>query len=888
MLILCLLHFLEAQVQLESEVLIANNALHFDGVKVASGTPNNGTPYDYKFGPNISAHGDCVKEFNGFVFTTWYRGDKNDRHMMLSRYNKSTGIVKTVEFPHRHTGFLNQWWIGESHNTIAVGISPLDGTIHLLFDMHAYSRTKPSDGSFSDDYFRYSYSVPGAATVSDADFTINQFVQSPSGDYKHLSLNGTEDHAAFSGLTYPQFFLNDSGDLFMYMRKGGNDNGAYKFTKYSASTGSWSDFTQFNVLNAKSYGETYNWGLYGNMKYVNGKIRIGFQRRSSNKNDKYLYQNGFYYGYSDDQNGFTGWKNHSGAGFNLPLVDADFIKVSEPGDLVATTATDMVRIVDGFDWTVTGQGDVHLIGKVKDLENNVTTYMHTYKPAGASNFTTTTNFSGASAIYTAGSNIYIIGLNAAGRVFVEEAAGGTNNFTRVYEATSGKQFHHGRVHISQDKVYYYLMEQASGSARPVYLQIIDLGLSQFTASVTAPANNSTFALGDTIALSANASSNIGISKVNFRVNSAFHQQDVTAPYEATWVPTQTGTYTIDVAAYDSNDSSIYSSPVTVNIIQAQGPTVSFSQPTGDLTVDEGYSLTAVVDATDADGSVSNVKLYIDGTLVRQESFAPFEWGHAGSPNPNELNGLTAGVYEFKAIATDNEGLTGEATFTLTVNALNVTIESVDAEQSPNFATNMLDGNTADDSRWSAKFFPKSVVFDLGASRQITGTNMWTYQDRAYQYRVEVSDAPSSGFSIVSDQTSNTSSAQPLATSFSATGRYLKLTVTGAHNYSGDWASITEFEIVTGSGARMAGSSLSEALEFKIYPNPASDQFTIDLRGLGKSSVYIYDINGALVLQESAAEALLQLSKGESFKAGIYLVNVVDQFNQHHKQKLIIK
>lgn len=267
---------------------------------------------------------------------------------------------------------------------------------------------------------------------------------------------------------------------------------------------------------------------------------------------------------------------------------------------------------------------------------------------------------------------------------------------------------------------------------------------------------------------------------------------------------------------------------------------------------------------------------------------PYEWGHTGSPNPNELNGLTAGVYEFKAIATDNDGLTGEATFTLTVNSLNVTIESVDAEQSPNFATNMLDGNTADDSRWSAKFFPKSVVFDLGASKQITGTNMWTYQDRAYQYRIEVSDAPSSGFSIVSDQTSNTSSAQPLTTSFSVTGRYVKLTVTGAHNYSGDWTSITEFEIVTGSGARMAGSSLSEESALKIFPNPAANEFIIDLRSLGMSSVYIYDINGALITKKITDESRLQLSKGETFKAGIYLVNVVDQFNQQHKQKLIIK
>jgi len=58
---------------------------------------------------------------------------------MLTRYNTVTGTMATIEFPHTHTGFQNKWWLGESHNTIAVGISPLNGTIHLLYDMHAYS-----------------------------------------------------------------------------------------------------------------------------------------------------------------------------------------------------------------------------------------------------------------------------------------------------------------------------------------------------------------------------------------------------------------------------------------------------------------------------------------------------------------------------------------------------------------------------------------------------------------------------------------------------------------------------------------------------------------------------------------------------------------------------
>ena len=470
---------LNAQVVLEKEVKITDLGLHFDGNKVSSGTANTGdsAPYDYFFGRNISAHGDAIKTYGDYVFMTWYRGGKADRHVMLTRYNTKTDAIATIEFPHRHTGYQNQYWIGESHNTIAVGISPLDGTIHLLYDMHAYSASRPSNGSLANDYFRYSYSVKDAASLPDAEFTLDKFVPNGTGGYKHLRMPGIAAQSEFLSLTYPRFFQNDGGELFMLMREGGNNNGMYKFVKYDANTGAWGNFIDFNRLNARSQpGIDYNWGLYGDMKYVNGKFRIGFQRRSQNNDDKYLYQNGVYYAYSDDQTAATSWKNHKGESFSLPLWDADFIKVMEPGDYVATTQANQVYIVGGFDWTVTANEDVHIISRVRDSENNVTKNLHTYRPSGGTDFITSEDFSGGSAIYTSGDSVFLIGLNSSGRVFVEKAEGGTNNFTKVYEATSGRSFDHGVVHIENGKVYYYLMEDKTGNAQPLYLQIIDLDI----------------------------------------------------------------------------------------------------------------------------------------------------------------------------------------------------------------------------------------------------------------------------------------------------------------------------------------------------------------------------------------------------------------------------
>ncbi len=575
---------INAQVVLENEIKISDIALHFGGSKVTSNAPNTGedAPYDYFFGPSISAHGDCIKTYNEYVFMTWYRGDKADRHVMLSRYNTITRTTATIEFPHRHTGYLNRWWIGESHNSIGLGISPLDGTIHMIYDMHAYSRNRPSDGSLSNDYFRYSFSAKNAASVSDAQFTLDQFIPNEDGGYKHLSLNGGEDYSNFQGLTYPQFFLNDSGDLFVYIREGGNNNGAYKFSKYTASTSTWSSFTHFNVLGARSMGEQYNWGLYGNMKYVDGKIRVGFQRRSSNNDDKFQYQNGVYYAYSDNQDGTDSWKDHTGQGFSLPLLDADKVKVFEPGDLVETTAKNQVYIVGGFDWTVTDQGDVHMINTVRDNENGVTKNIHNYKRAGAADFTTTTEFAGATDIYTSGDNVYIIGLNTNDRVFVEKAKGGTNNFRRVYEATSGKRFDHGAVYIEDGKLYYYLMEKKTGSAQPIYLQIIDLDIdatpTPLEVALTTPSDNSMVGSGTSTKIVADAYTDNGIvTQVDFRIDGEIITTDAEAPFSIEWEATAIGEHDIDAIAYSSTGEVVTSEAITV-IVEERDP----SDLTGDI------------------------------------------------------------------------------------------------------------------------------------------------------------------------------------------------------------------------------------------------------------------------------------------------------------------
>ena len=74
-----------------------------------------------------------------------------------------------------------------------------------------------------------------------------------------------------------------------------------------------------------------------------------------------------------------------------------------------------------------------------------------------------------------------------------------------------------------------------------------------TVSVTSPANNAVFVLGNTINLAATANDDNGVAKVNFKINDVFYKTDGSAPYTNTFTPTAVGTYKIAAKAFDESD-----------------------------------------------------------------------------------------------------------------------------------------------------------------------------------------------------------------------------------------------------------------------------------------------------------------------------------------------
>lgn len=178
-----------------------------------------------------------------------------------------------------------------------------------------------------------------------------------------------------------------------------------------------------------------------------------------------------------------------------------------------------------------------------------------------------------------------------------------------------------------------------------------------TVSITAPVNGST--ISGVQVLTADASDNVGVTRVEFYVDSTLVYTDTEAPYQTNL---STGTYgngahTLKAKAFDTAQSA--ESTISVTISNAADPTppdVVINQPasspydwsSGDL----------IVEATGTDNvGVVKMEFYINGSLVAEEndSHVIRLWQRAGTPN---------GSYILTAKAYDGAGNTKEASVTV--------------------------------------------------------------------------------------------------------------------------------------------------------------------------------------------------------------------------------
>ena len=209
-------------------------------------------PKPYHYGASINPHGNCVKVSNGFVFYTWYRGGWADRTLMVSRKKIGEGSWVHVALPAKLSLVGGK---GDTHLTTNIGICPIDGTIHLMFDHH-------------NEELNYIQSKKNIAFGPDSEFKAANFL--PQQNY--LIPGKIVD-----GVTYPDLFNNEQGEMYFERRLGSAVGGSIVMTYYNGVT--WSPETTIIQGAGSQVSQGERNFAYGNAYLINGKFYYTYSVR---------------------------------------------------------------------------------------------------------------------------------------------------------------------------------------------------------------------------------------------------------------------------------------------------------------------------------------------------------------------------------------------------------------------------------------------------------------------------------------------------------------------------------------------------------------------------------------------------------------------------------
>ena len=184
-----------------------------------------------------------------------------------------------------------------------------------------------------------------------------------------------------------------------------------------------------------------------------------------------------------------------------------------------------------------------------------------------------------------------------------------------------------------------------------------------TISIVAPANGALFTAGAGIVLSTSVlPGDASISKVDFYCDGALVGTDTSAPYGITLSGSIAGKHVIMAVVTDSANNVSFSSPISISVgsITNTPPTLTISAPKSGASLPAKLGVACKVYSTD-DRAVGKMMFYLN-----DRPFATFLGDK--SPYSAAIGAMPVGKYTFKAVATDDQGLTSTATSTFTLTA----------------------------------------------------------------------------------------------------------------------------------------------------------------------------------------------------------------------------
>jgi chitodextrinase len=348
-----------------------------------------------------------------------------------------------------------------------------------------------------------------------------------------------------------------------------------------------------------------------------------------------------------------------------------------------------------------------------------------------------------------------------------------------------------------------------------------------TSAITAPADGAT--VSGTVPVSATASDDVAVTRVELYVDGVLKQTDTTAPYTFNWdsATVGDGSHWLYVLARDAagNYGTVGGAMVTVNNSGGDPlpPSVAIDAPTDGATVSGPVTISA--DASD-DSGVAVVNIAVDGSHLCTDSAAPYNcpW-----------DPTTAGDHTIQATAVDDSGNSASASVDVTVASAptpDMTPPAVSFSSPAGGAT--LSGKTTVQANASDDTGVASVSF------AIDGTTVLTDSSAPWTFSVDTTKLANGTHTLAvtaGDAAGNSSSAQENITVQNATDTKapstpsgLKLAVAGTTAGAIYWSPSTDNVGVAGyyvyrDGVRVAQTTLPNYLDIGLAPG-TSHAYTV--------------------------------------------------------------
>lgn len=321
-----------APLVLLSDSIVDDKAL-VTPVGTAFAGPMNGTAFQ----------NDILLNHNGWQYTAWYDTVGTDQNVWLARrriLGTASGAWEKFDTGSDQLNGDESVW--DTHNTISLGISKVDGILHMSWDHHGNT-------------LRYRRSQPGLATYSDQVWNSSQILAEQNGV--------TAAGSTITGVTYPMFINTPENALLFNYRTGGSNNGSNWLASWQPSSLNHATPILVTIKDGSYSGLSNNGGTFTSTSrnaYANGfdfssdgKLHYTWTWRES----VVASNHDLCYAYSPDRG--IKWYNNAGT----LIADTSLgqrIRVDTPG-IVVVPLDCRQQLINQQTQCVDDQGRVHML-----------------------------------------------------------------------------------------------------------------------------------------------------------------------------------------------------------------------------------------------------------------------------------------------------------------------------------------------------------------------------------------------------------------------------------------------------------------------------------------------------------------------------------------------